>query len=92
MGFPILLNVSVLPAEFMQLLDSWNFFYEIGRILKSFFSPRWSGFDPRTVHVEFVVEIFSLGQVFFLSTCFPLPLSHNQFFMLTFHSSTIVAI
>lgn len=64
MGFAILLNVSFLSVEFLQLLDKWNFFNEICSILKSFFSLKWPGFDPTAVHVEFVLEKFSLIQVF----------------------------
>jgi hypothetical protein len=65
MGFAILLNVTFFYVGFLQLLDKWNFFYEIHSILKSFFfSLKWPGFDPRAVHVESVLEKFSLVQVF----------------------------
>jgi len=64
MGFAILLNVSFFYVDFLQLLDKWNLFYVIHSILKSFFSLKWPGFDPRAVHVEFVLEKFSLVQVF----------------------------
>ena len=92
MGFAILLSVSVLSAEFMQLLNRWNFFYEIHSILISYFSLRW----PGVITGQFIWNLWLENFHWYKFSCeyisFPLPLSHHQFFMFTFRSSTFDAL
>jgi hypothetical protein len=43
------------------------------------FSPRIPGFDPRSIHVRFVVDKVALGQVFFRAPELPLSVLFHQY-------------
>jgi len=52
----------VLDCEFTYIFKYWKTQREC-LICKKKFSARWSGFDPRSVHMRFVVDRVALGQV-----------------------------
>jgi hypothetical protein len=89
MGFAILLNVSFLSVEFLQLLDKWNFLYEIHSILKSFFLLSGLALIPWQFMWNLCWKNFHWYKFSCEYVSFCLPLSHDQFFMFTFLSYTI---
>jgi len=89
MGFAILLNVSFLSVEFLQLLDKWNFLYEIHSILKSFFLLSGLALIPWQFMWHLCWKNFHWYKFSCEYVSFCLPLLHDQFFMFTFLSYTI---
>jgi hypothetical protein len=55
-----------------------NFRSQDALMLVAGLSPRRTGFDPRSVHVGFVVDKVALGQVFPEYFSFPMPIPFHK--------------